>query len=113
MIQRKNPPFMNLWTLPAGFMDQDEDPREAAERECFEETGLIAKVTGVREIYFGKDHLNGSDLVIFFNAIITGGSARAADDAKALGWFKRGKLPELAFSSTKFLFTDKNDEERA
>lgn len=106
MIQRKNPPFMDLWTLPAGFMDRDEDPRGAAERECFEETGLIAKVTDVREIYFGKDHANGSDLVIFFNAKIIGGKAKAADDAKALGWFPKDDLPELAFNSTKYLFGD-------
>ena len=32
------------WELPAGSLEQGEDPREAAERECQEEIGLIPSV---------------------------------------------------------------------
>ncbi len=32
-----------VWELPAGFVDEDETPREAAKRELLEETGYTAK----------------------------------------------------------------------
>lgn len=107
LVQRKNPPFADLWTLPAGFMDSDEEPQKAAERECLEETGLIAEVTGVKDLYFGKDHPGGADIVIFFNARVVGGEQQANDDAKAVGWFGQEELPDLAFRSTKYLLTER------
>jgi len=105
LVQRRNPPFQDLWTLPAGFMDRDEDPRRAAERECFEETGLVINVSSFRDIYYGKDHRNGADFVIFFNAHVIGGKEEAKDDAKAVAWFNQNNLPALAFQSTMYVLT--------
>lgn len=105
LVQRRNPPFQDLWTLPAGFMDRGEDPRRAAERECFEETGLVIKVSSLRDIYYGQDHPNGADFVMFFNAQIIGGEEEAKDDAKSVAWFNRNNLPALAFQSTTYVLT--------
>lgn len=110
LVQRKNSPFMNLWTLPAGFMDRDEDPRRAAERECFEETGLIVSVTKLRDIYYGKDHRNGADFVLFFDAQVVSGIEEAKDDAKSVGWFRRDNLPSLAFQSTRYVLYGEGSE---
>ena len=39
MVQRKYPPYVGGWTLPAGFIEYDETPEQAAVRETGEEIG--------------------------------------------------------------------------
>lgn len=40
LIQRKNPPFQNMWAFPAGMVEDDETILEGAYRELEEETHL-------------------------------------------------------------------------
>jgi ADP-ribose pyrophosphatase YjhB (NUDIX family) len=40
LVKRTNPPSVGSWSLPAGFLEVDERPEEAAARELTEETGL-------------------------------------------------------------------------
>jgi ADP-ribose pyrophosphatase YjhB (NUDIX family) len=40
LIQRTNPPAVGSWSVPAGFLEFDEPPRQAAVRELHEETNL-------------------------------------------------------------------------
>lgn len=42
VIKRKNPPFQNQWALPGGYVDEGETFLQAALRELYEETGLVA-----------------------------------------------------------------------
>ena len=101
LVRRVNEPFKGLWTLPAGFVNADEDPAEAAARECLEETGLAVEITGILDIRAGREHPRGSDFVIFYRGQVRGGEIHAGDDADEAGWFERGDLPGLAFQSTK------------
>jgi ADP-ribose pyrophosphatase YjhB (NUDIX family) len=101
LVQRANDPFKGLWTLPAGFVNADEDPAAAAARECLEESGLTVQITGIIDIRFGREHPRGSDFIIIYRGIVSGGEVCAGDDASAAAWFERGKLPGLAFQSTK------------
>lgn len=101
LVQRTLDPGQGLWTVPAGFMDAWEDPARAAERECLEETGLEVRVTGLLDIYAGREHPRGADLVIGYRAEITGGALRAGDDAGAAAFFPRSQLPPLAFQATR------------
>jgi len=94
-------PRRGKWTLPAGFVNGGEDPAAAAARECFEETGLIVRVTRVLELIPGREHERGADFVIVYLAEVTGGELAAADDADAAEWFERDALPPLAFRATK------------
>lgn len=103
LVRRVNEPFRGLWTLPAGFVNADEDPAEAAVRECREETGLEVALCGLLEIRHGREHPRGADFVIFYRAQVTGGQLHADDDADAVEWFERGHLPGLAFQSTKYM----------
>jgi ADP-ribose pyrophosphatase YjhB (NUDIX family) len=101
LVRRVNEPFRGLWTLPAGFVNGGEDPAEAAQRECLEETGLNVRVMRVYDIISGREHPRGADFVIIYQAEVLGGEMKAADDADAVEWFKRDDFPQLAFLATR------------
>jgi ADP-ribose pyrophosphatase YjhB (NUDIX family) len=103
LVRRINEPFRGLWTLPAGFVDAEEDPAQAAARECLEETGLTVRVTRVLEVVAGREHPRGADFVIVYAAEVESGELAAADDADAAGWFDRSDLPPLAFKATRLV----------
>ena len=100
LVRRVNEPFRGLWTLPAGFVDAEEDPAEAAARECLEETGLTVRVTRVLEIVAGREHPRGANFIIVYAAEVESGNLLAGDDADEAGWFARTELPPLAFKAT-------------
>jgi ADP-ribose pyrophosphatase YjhB (NUDIX family) len=100
LVRRVNEPFRGMWTLPAGFINGGEDPSEAAERECLEETGLRVRVNRVLEIISGKEHPRGADFIIVYRAQVLGGELKPDDDADAVEWFGRDQLPPLAFRAT-------------
>lgn len=96
LVQRANNPGMGKWACPAGFVEHDEPPADAAVREVLEETGLHADITRLIEVFPRKD--NGlADIVIAYEATVTGGTLQAADDAADAAWFTRDALPELVF----------------
>ena len=103
LVRRINEPFRGLWTLPAGFVDAEEDPAQAAARECLEETGLTVRVTRVLEVVAGREHPRGADFVIVYAAEVVSGELAAADDADAADWFARSDLPPLAFKATRLV----------
>jgi 8-oxo-dGTP diphosphatase len=100
LVRRVNEPYRGLWTLPAGFIDAGEDPARAAERECLEETGLSVRVTRVLDIIAGREHDRGADIVIAYQGKVITGKLSPGDDADAVDWFERKKLPPLAFTAT-------------
>ncbi len=51
------------WALPAGYLELYETPQQAAEREVFEETGLIVKVHELLGVYTMKDTYDNGDEV--------------------------------------------------
>jgi ADP-ribose pyrophosphatase YjhB (NUDIX family) len=101
LVRRANEPQRGLWTLPAGFVDAGEDPARAAERECFEETGLRVQVIGLVDVLAGQEHERGAHFVIVYRAQIVSGVMAAGDDVDAAGFFDRASLPPLAFRATR------------
>ncbi|MCJ7550818.1 MAG: NUDIX domain-containing protein, partial [Anaerolineae bacterium] len=81
--------------------DYGESPKEAACRECLEETGLSTEIGDVIEIVAGREHARGADIVIIYRGRITGGTLQAADDAEEADFFTPEKLPPLAFKATR------------
>ncbi len=100
LVQRANDPKKGLWVTPAGFMEWDEDPAEAARREVLEETGLTVRIDRLLDVFHTPDDGGHADIVIAYKATITAGTLQAADDAQAAAWFTRTDLPELAFLPT-------------
>ena len=100
LVQRSNVPGRGMWTLPAGFVDAGEDPKETARRECFEETGLQVKVTDLVDLFFGKEHERGADFVLLYRGVVEDGQLVPGDDAMRVGFFSAEELPTLAFHAT-------------
>ena len=96
LIQRAVDPGRGKWALPAGFVDYDEAPEEAAIRETLEETNLRVKIDKLLAVFPKRDH-GLADIVIAYSAVHVDGEAKAGDDAAAVGWFDRDGLPPLVF----------------
>ncbi len=96
LIQRAVEPGKGKWALPAGFVDHDEAPADAARRETLEETNLQVKVDKLLAVYPKRDQ-GLADIVIAYSAIVLAGEARAGDDAADVGWFAPANLPPLVF----------------
>ena len=97
LVQRANPPRQGYWSLPGGFLDAGEDPREAARRECLEETGLQVRITALLDCTGHPVSGMGAHLVLYFRGEISGGQLRAQDDARQAAFFPFQNLPPLAF----------------
>ncbi len=101
LVKRAMNPERGKWSLPAGFVDQGEDPKETAAREALEETGLVVTITDVLDVFHNPPGAGGASVFILYRAQVTGGRLLAGDDAADAGFFALGQLPELAFASTK------------
>ncbi|WP_395054381.1 NUDIX domain-containing protein [Flavobacterium sp.] len=99
LIQRRNNPFKDFWSLPGGFVDENEDLEIAAKRELFEET--CVKIENLEQLKaFGKpfrDPRSHMVTVAFLGFVLEETIAIAADDAKDVKWISVNNLPELAF----------------
>jgi ADP-ribose pyrophosphatase YjhB (NUDIX family) len=100
LVKRINVPMQGKWTLPAGFVDGQEDPRSTAVRECLEETGLEVKIVDLVDVFYGQEHPRGASIVIFYRGRIVGGVLVAGDDADAVAFFGADDLPPLGFQAT-------------
>lgn len=82
------------WGLPAGFVEHDESPRQAAAREAREETGLQVQVGELFGVYFYTDDPRGNGVLVVYRATATGGDLQPQqDEVAALRWFRFDALP--------------------
>lgn len=99
LVQRKSDPYKNMWALPGGFLEEDEELEDGARRELHEETGLqIEKLTQLKAFgAVGRDPRGRTITVAFSGKTKTEEEVRGGDDAAAAKWFRLDDLPELAF----------------
>lgn len=102
LVRRAVQPEIGKWSLPAGFLDRGEDPREVAIREAREETGLSVRIHSLVDVYFNPPNpQGGASIFILYSAEVIGGQVIAGDDVDQVGFFSSQALPELAFASTR------------
>jgi len=106
LVQRMYDPQKGFWTLPSGFVDAGEDPKQAARRECQEETGLAIGEIRLLDVLFSQEHPRGASILIIYGAEIKSGELKSGDDAKQAAFFNIDNLPPLAFASTHLIINE-------
>ena len=101
LIRRAVDPGRGLWALPAGFVEVDELPDEAAAREALEETGLHVEIGDLLRIR-RMTNPDKPGLLLTYRGEIIGGNLQANDDVSEARWFGAAEIPwdELAFETT-------------
>ena len=100
LVKRRYAPRAGAWCLPAGFMESGETPERCARRELREETGLVARLTGLFGVYAGLDDPRARTVLILYTGRRTGGRLVAGDDALDARFYPLGRLPRtIAFES--------------
>ncbi|MBX2999444.1 MAG: NUDIX domain-containing protein [Caldilineaceae bacterium] len=104
LVRRGVEPAKGRWALPGGYMDADEMPAAALQREIAEEVGLTIQLDALIAIY---PMTNGEGqpigIVLAYAASPTGLSTiiTVGDDVAEAGWFGPTEIPDdLAFEST-------------
>jgi 8-oxo-dGTP pyrophosphatase MutT (NUDIX family) len=90
-----------VWALPGGIIDPAEEPADAAVREVFEETGVVAVPEALTSVTVSRPitYPNGDQvqyLELTFRCQLAGGEARVNDsESVEVGWFSLDGLPDL------------------
>ena len=94
LTRRAIEPGLGHWCLPAGFVEYDESPAEAALRECLEETGFLVELDGLQGVYYYSQDPRGNGILVMYRAHIVGGELAPGDDADQARFFSPDGLPE-------------------
>lgn len=91
------------WTLPGGWADVSESPRECVEKEVREEAGYTIRATKLLAVYDRSKHPHEPPFAfhiykLFFLCEITGGAPKESVETSGIGFFDEGSLPPLSLS---------------
>lgn len=89
------------WTLPGGWADQNESPKEGIAREVLEESGFAIKVISLYAVKDRDRHpytprYPVSLYKLFFTAEVTGGTPRDNIEISNIDFFDVDNLPPLS-----------------
>jgi ADP-ribose pyrophosphatase YjhB (NUDIX family) len=89
-----------LWTLPGGWVDVNDAPSQAVEREIREESGYQARAVKLAALVDKNRHPHPAGLhhiyKLFFVCELTGGAPAASAETDAVEFFPVQALPPLA-----------------
>jgi len=102
LIKRKNPP--SGWAIPGGFVDYGESLEDAVIREAKEETGLDIRLKKQFHTYSDPKRDPRHHTISTIYIATASDEPKAGDDAKEVGIFSKGSLPEeIAFDHRQIL----------
>ncbi len=98
LVQRGIEPWYQHWCMPAGFVEVDEDPADAAVREAYEETGLKVQIKGLAGTYTYCDDPRGNGIVLLYDAVIIGGVLQKTNETLQAGFFTCEEIDQMKFA---------------
>ena len=88
------------WTLPGGWVDVNDSPSQAVEREVREESGYRARAVKLAALVDKNRHPHPPGVhqiyKLMFLCELTGGTAATSHETDAVGFFPVHALPELS-----------------
>ncbi len=98
LCRRAIEPRKGYWTLPAGFLEEHEDPKEGARREAREEACAEIAIDALLAVYF-VPHI--SQVQLIYRARLASPDFGAGPESEAVELFAWSDIPwtELAFPS--------------
>jgi ADP-ribose pyrophosphatase YjhB (NUDIX family) len=101
LCRRAIEPRRGYWTVPAGFMENDETLQQAAARECHEEA--LARVE-IQDPCAIVHVLHAHQVHVLFRAILEDGSFGVGVESLEVGLYEERDIPwpEIAFPSVEF-----------
>ena len=110
MGRRSRGGYEGYWCIPCGYVEWDEDIRDAARREFLEETGLEVELGEVLAVHSNFHNPQQLTVGIWFNGKVVGGTLQAADDLDAVDYFPVVAPPEpLAFPTDRLVLLQLQD----
>ncbi|WP_170287442.1 NUDIX hydrolase [Halioglobus maricola] len=91
-MQRAEEPRKGYWSLPGGFMEVDESPREAAVREAKEETGIELDPEST-ELYVVGNIRSINEVHLLFRAECNSHFTNPGPEAQDAQWFTEENAP--------------------
>ena len=91
------------WTLPGGWADVNESPKESVEREVREESGYEVQAVKLLAVYDRSKHNHTPAFPfhvykLFILCEVLGGEAAVSAETSDVGFFGEAQLPELSIS---------------
>lgn len=91
-----------LWTLPGGWVDIHDSPREAVEKEIVEESGYVCKAKKLLAVYDMERHAHPPQVAHIYKMIILcdliNGNPTTSIETTAVAFFDEHNLPALSIN---------------
>jgi len=95
LVQRGIDPWRGRWHMPAGYVEVDEEPRAAAEREALEETGLVVQTGKLVDCYLDTSDPRGNVIIFIYDAWIIDGKLSPSAETPSVRFFSREEIAPL------------------
>ena len=107
MGQRDRGEYSGLWCIPCGYVEWDEDIREAGVREFEEETGLEVRLTGLFAVHSNFHNAKQHTVGTWYSGEVVGGRLHPKDgEFRTLGYHDPAEPPPLAFPTDAIVLRD-------
>lgn len=101
LCRRAIEPRRGYWTIPAGYLEQEETPEAGAMREAKEEAGAEIELSGLLGVYSIP---RISQVHLIYRATLLSPSVAAGEESLAVGLYDWAKIPwpDLAFPTVRW-----------
>jgi ADP-ribose pyrophosphatase YjhB (NUDIX family) len=93
LLKRNYEPWAGTWMVPAGYVEADEDPRDAAVREVREETGLQVELSDLQHVYYFDDDPRGKGVSFVYRAEKILGEIKLNGESSEAKFFHWHEIP--------------------